>query len=143
MIMPNVQDWIDRITADVTALDTVGGSLEAARDFSAQTLPTPSAYVVLSADSAEPDDTITHAIQRVEMTVAIWVCVRNHGPGAVGDAALQPLRAAILESLLSWVPPCCDGPVSYAGGTRVSSVDMDLLIWREEFSAPYWLRVIE
>ena len=147
MILPDPQEWIDRVRAEVPVLDRVGGSLEAAADFGQQTLDLPAAYVTLTDDEPGQNEIDRGVSQEVQVTVTVWLVVHNHPdperPKSYpsGDALLREVRASLFDALLSWSPEGCD-IVEYAGGSRVSAVDAGLLVWREDFTTTYLLRKI-
>jgi hypothetical protein len=145
--LPNPQEWIDRIEAEVSGFARVGGSLEAAADFGGQTLDLPACYVTLTDEAPGTNEIDRGVSQEVTSTATVWLVIANHPdlsesePLPAGDALLRSLRADIFEALLAWAPCDCN-PVEYAGGSRVSAVDAGLLIWREDFTTTYLLRQI-
>lgn len=152
MNLPNVDDWITRISATeisagVAAFTEVGGSRDAAAAFGAGKVPTPAAYVLEGSENPGENELTTGVSQLVSAEFSVWIVVSNF-PGQddppetlAGDPLLQALRKVLLPALLGWAPPGCD-PVEYAGGERLSSIDMGLILWRESFTTQYLMRKV-
>jgi hypothetical protein len=135
-----VTDWISRLQQALAV--PIGGSREAAADFGSKQVPNGAVYVTLMSEDAEPNTMMDGLAQEITATVTVWTAVHNFEtePGDnVGDAHLQDLRSEILSVLLGWSPEGCE-PVEYAGGSRVSGIDMGLLLWEDSFVTRYPLR---
>ncbi|WP_435100831.1 phage tail terminator protein [Arhodomonas sp. AD133] len=141
MQLQDLDPWIERLTAEVPALVSVGGAADLSAAFEAKALRTPAAYVIPGRDQAGPNKALAGAhIQRLTSTVGVVVAVRNlsDGTGEAGHRELRPIREAILTALVAWSPP--DGePVDYAGGSLVRLRNR-VLWWEDRFTTQSQLR---
>lgn len=103
--------------------------------------PTPAAYLLPLAESAEDNALIGGFDQRLSVQFAVIVAVSNKqdaaGAAAMGD--LEPLRAQIHSALLGWAPDASTGePVGFVSGHLVSFENAQLW-WMDEFHVTtYW-----
>lgn len=141
MSLPNVADWIARITAEVAGLEALGNSQDLAHALATGDVKSPSVYVVLSGDSPGPSELTGGISQLVGMDVAVVVLVHNLvDTGEIGgDVLLREVRGKLFDALLNWAPPGCD-PVEAGAGQRISGIDANLLIWQQDFTCQYLLR---
>lgn len=141
MSFPDIQDWIDRLRAQASLLEEVGGSQKLADRLARREAVSPSAYVVLASEDAGENEIDAGTSQQITQRVAVVILVHNlvSANEAGGDAALRNARAAVFDALLAWAPAQCD-PVEYDSGQRLSSIDANLVIWQDDFTSQYLLR---
>ena len=143
MKLPDIQDWIDRLRKQIPEA-TVGGSLDLSSALASGEIISPSVYVVLASDAPDENQLVNGVQHQVAMDVAVVLLIHNWpDPDAHfgGDDLLRQVRGKIYDALMGWQAPCCD-PAEYGGGSRLSGIDANLLIWQDSFLTTYWMRYL-
>lgn len=131
-----VQATIDRLAAQVSALQGVEGALELADLMNRSILPQrfPWAFVLPVAEDAEPNALAVQALrQRVTEQVGVLIVHKHAGSraGAETRTAIEPVKTAVIAALANWQPGPEMGPmelsrarlVGMAGGAAFLQVD--------------------
>lgn len=145
MLQLDVQAVADHLKASVPAFVEVG----LARDLGAvrpNTIRFPSAWVILLAESAEPnryasDDMIE---QPVTARVAIIMAIRDIADrtGARASEDLQSIREAVLLGMGRLVPQGADQAFRFSRGQLQSGVDAKGgMFWQDEFTLRFDRRI--
>jgi len=136
---------IERLRDQVPSLDEVAGAAELEGIQDLRSFRTPSAYVVLVQETAEPRRTGAPGATGRQMTKALFgvaVAVRNYsdskGKGAADD--LRPVLGAIRDALIGWVPPGLPGArdCQLLQG-KVIDYNSDTLLWTDIYETQHAL----
>lgn len=134
----------DRLKVEVPAFRN---NVTGAADFAAAReglKSVPAAFVLPLMDKAEESDTQDESIiiQHVKPRFGVLLVVSNvrdtQGANA-NDENLQPLRDAVLYSLLGWQPSAGYSPLQYGGGRMLALNGTDLW-WQEDYLTGYYLK---
>ena len=106
----------------------------------------PAAFVLPAKDTSAANVFATEEIdQRVTARYGVIIAVRNlrDAKGEAAMADLTPIRHAVWDQLLGWIPASGFSPCTYGGG-RLLDLDEDaqVLWWADEFDTDYHVRVI-
>lgn len=132
---------ITRIRDNVSALRTVGGSIEIAT--AREDLRTTPAAFVLAATEASEGNTLAAGgtSQRVTVTFSVVIAVSNYqdATGKAGHDALQTIRAALMTTLLGWTPSDAVVEVEHLQG-NLQLYNDSTLWWQDTFKTEFYRR---
>ncbi len=136
----NVALVIARLKDQVAALKLVGGAAEigaAAEALAAS----PAAFVIEERDVASPMDVANEVHQRVDVSLSVFLAVRNakDSRGQSGADDLETLRLAVRTALLGWSPESGVAPLLYVGG-ELFRFEPGLIWWREGWRTDHYIR---
>lgn len=140
---------IARIESQVSAFRKVGGAADlatAARELKQE----PAAFVIPVAESARPNTAESLIVsQLVAQRFGVVIAVQNlaDSAGKAAQTELGPLRLALFNALVGWVPPLPVGMPAQAerelvtfGGGRLLRLEDRVLWWQDNFDTAYYLR---
>lgn len=135
--------WRDRLISQVSSLRQVGLAADLIRA-QAGTLTSPAAFVVSVSDDpraagSSGDSTIN---QTIDAVVGIVIAVTNHKGSRAGSSAsedAQPIRAAVMNALVGWMPVGTHFSIRYGGGRQLGF--QDATVWHlDRYRTAYFLR---
>jgi hypothetical protein len=147
----DIGEVIARLRAEVPALRAVEGAAEFAAAV-AGTVSPPAAFVLLAQERAEPKTGGSAlAIQRIRVTFAVVLAVRNFRRSERGTAQspdLVSLMRAVRQALMGWRTTSFDPDETQRAATSVDlqsgalvSYDQATVWWQETYSFSYWSRI--
>lgn len=134
---------IERLRGEVSALRFVGGAadLPAATEELKQT---PAAFVIPLTDAATRNADATGSVtQQITARFGVLLAAQNLRD-ARGEAALttlEPLRLAVREALVGWVPAGFEDPCEIVAG-RIMSLSDRVLWWQDDFLSMFIYRKV-
>jgi len=137
----NVRPIIQRLRDAVPVLKQVGGAYD--YEAAASVLKNfPAAFVLPAAESASDNPFMDQLVeQRVSAECVVLIAVRNLSD-AVAEAAaqsLEPVRLAIREALLGWVPEGAEDNVEFVQGAMLVFAN-GVLWWQDFYRTAYLIR---
>src|SRR5687768_5204949 len=128
IVLFDPQWTIARLKDQVPVLKQVSGAADLPTAIEQLKQP-PAAYVIPLAERAAPNALATEAIsQECATRFAVVLATQNLRDvrGEAAQATLLPIRKAVFEALLGWVPAADFNPCEFGGGRLVQLNDMVL-----------------
>lgn len=125
----------DRLKSDLSDRFAVIGNVADFEAIAGLPRALPAAYVLPLAEAAELSQAIGESVQVHDCTFGVTLIVRHAGDAAGARAidALGPLRDAVQESLVGWIPDGCMSMVAFGQGSLLDFAD-GATVWRDDFS---------
>lgn len=135
-----------RIEARVAELVHVG-TARTLGNASAETIRTPSAWVVVSAETAGDNEFASCDVieQVVTVRFGVIVAVRDIADrtGSRARDDLMPIRQAVHAAICTWAPPDAHTACRFLRGQLTSSIGRDgLMLWQDDFSVAFDRRTV-
>ncbi len=141
--MPNLRPLIEsRIRTQIPAFKEVAGAADMANVMAGR-LTDSGCYIFQERVTAAESQLANAIMQRLTVTFAVLVVVRNVKDARGGDAAdaSYTLQAALKTALLGWCPEAGADPLEYGGGALVSFAN-GFFIWKDTFITHQFIRAI-
>ncbi len=144
--MTVVQDVIDRLKAEVTALH---GRVEGAAELAAllhrgqgpQRMP--AAFVLPLGEDADPNGHANIHSQRITEAVGVIVVERHAGDATGGEVLdrIAPLLTAVRAALAGWTPASAETVVDYVR-SRLVGLKAGAVFIQQSYATAYYLRKV-
>ena len=133
---------IDRLVAQVPALQLVEGAAAYAAISSLRDFRTPSAYALLAREEDADPEGLAHGRQRAIVKFGVVIAVGNYRDvrgGAETADELRPIVGAVREALMGWLPPLAGArPIRWLQGD-VLDYDASVLLWAEVYQTQQFI----
>ena len=133
---------MDRLTAEVPALQQVEGAAAYAAISSLRDFRTPSAYVLLAREEDADPEAPGHGRQRALVKFGVVIAVGNYRDlrgGAEAADELRPVVGAVRAALMGWQPPVQGArPIRWLQGD-VLDYDASVLLWAEVYQTQQFI----
>lgn len=134
---------IDRLKAQVSSLRFVGGAADLPTA-TEEVKQTPAAFVIPLTETATANRDGTGSVtQQITARFGVLLAVQNLRD-ARGEAALTtlvPVRSAVREALVGWVPVGFEDPAEIVSG-RILSLNDRVLWWQDDFASMFIYRKV-
>ncbi|UOA07622.1 hypothetical protein [Methylobacter sp. S3L5C] len=129
-----------RIRTQIPAFKEVAGAADLTNVMAGR-LSDAGCYIFHERVTATESDLIGATMQRLAVSFAILIAVRNVRDARGGDAADASylLQDSVKSALLGWCPDASADPLEYSGGALVSFAN-GFFIWKESFITHQFIR---